>query len=146
MKVFYPCLNEKGLRALRKEDAVTLTADLSVIDGGCCRVGDEPEAVPGAFGCRCGDGDGNVADLEEVTHEVVCGIMDPQEVLGHTTPLDVNRIDPPAHESKWPVRAEAVANRKSVKHCADVFGVKLGGAVVQVYFAGAFRHRNRPKR
>jgi hypothetical protein len=128
-----------------EERAVTFAADLSVVDSGFCRVRDEPEAVPGALECGCGHRDGYVADLVEVTHEVVCGVMDVQEALDDTAPLDVNRINPPTRESERTVRAEAVRNRERVENCTYVLGVQLGSACVQVNPAAAFRQRSGPK-
>ncbi len=99
--------------------------------------------MPGALGCSCGDGDGDVPNLEEIAHEVVCCVMDSQEALCYTAPLEVNRINRPARESKRATRAEAVGNRESVKHCADVLGVEFGRACRQIHSSAAFRHRSR---
>ena len=72
--------------------------------------------------------------------------MDADEALYDAAPLDVNRIDPPAHESKWPVGADTVRNGEGVEHCADILGVELSTASRQIYLTAAFRHWSRPER
>ena len=102
--------------------------------------------MPGDLGCRGGNGNSDLPDLGEVAQEVICGVMDSHEALRNTAPLDVNRINSPANESKRAVRAKAVSNRESVEYCADVFGVEFGSARGQIHFRTAFRHRSCPER
>jgi len=83
----------------REENAVALTADLGVVDDCGCRVGDEPEAVSSAHRRQGRNGNGNVSDLEEVPGKMIHCVMDAQEVPDDSAPLDVDRFDPPAHES-----------------------------------------------
>src|SRR5260370_12799816 len=101
--------------------------------------------MPGALGCSRGNGYGHISDLVEVTHKVVGAVYNPEEGLCHTAPLDVNRIDPPTHKTKWAVRAAAVRNGKGVKHRTDVLGVKFGGASVHVHLTAAVRPRRCPE-
>src|SRR5205823_4708292 len=98
-------LVRSSLRTSRKENAVLLTADLGVVDDCRRRVGNEPEAMSRAPGRHGRNGYSHVRDLEEVPGEMVYCVMDADEALYDAAPLDVNRLDPPAHESKWPVRA-----------------------------------------
>src|SRR5712692_5269272 len=65
----------RSLETSRKENAVAFAADFGVVDDGCCRVGHEPETVPGAQGRGRGDGDGYIPDLEEVPGKMVHGVM-----------------------------------------------------------------------
>jgi len=139
-------LVRRSLKTSRKENAVSLTADLGVVDDRRCRIGNELEAVPGAHGCDSRNGNSHVRDLEEVPGEMVYCVMDADEALYDAAPLDVNRIDPPTHESKWPVRADTVRNGEGVEHCADILGVELSTACRQIYLTAAFRHWSRPER
>ena len=102
--------------------------------------------MPCIFGCARGDRDGDISDLEKVPRELVHCIMDADETLDYTAPLDVNRIDHSTHKSEWPIRADAVGNRESVEHRADVLGMKLGRASYQIYTAAVFWQSCRPER
>ena len=126
----------------REENAVALAPDLGVVDDGRRRVGDEPEA---AYRSHGRNGNGNVSDLEEVPGELIRCVMDAQEALYDSAPLEVDRFDPPAHESQRAVLAEAVRNREGVEH-TDVFRVEFGGPSRQVYVSAAFRQWSRPER
>jgi len=102
--------------------------------------------VPGALGCGRGHRNGYASDLKEVPGELVHGVLDAHETLDYTAPLDVNRIDPSTRESEWSRRADAVGNRESVEHRADVFGMQLSCTSEQINFAAASRQRSCPKR
>src|SRR6266702_1815303 len=111
--VMFPRPSVRRSPRASEENAVALAADLSVVDGGCCRIGDEPEAMPGALGCRRGDGNRDAPNLKEVPGKMVRRVMDTHEALCDAAPLEVNRIDPPARESKWPVRAKLLPTVKA---------------------------------
>jgi hypothetical protein len=136
----------RSLETSREENAVSLTADLGIVDDRRCRVGDKPEAVSSAHGCYGCNGNGNVSDFEEVSGKMVYCVMDADEAPYDAAPLDVNRIDPPTHVSKWPVRTDTVRNGEGVEHCADILGVELSTACHQIYLTAAFRHWSRPER
>src|SRR5713101_106128 len=74
--VCYPVPRAKKPKTSRKENAVSLTADLGVIDDRRCRIGNELEAVPGAHGCDSRNGNSHVRDLEEVSGEMVYCVME----------------------------------------------------------------------
>src|SRR6267378_380142 len=69
--VCYPVPCAKKPKTSRKENAVSLTADLGVVDDRRCRIGNELEAVPGAHRCDSRNGNSHVRDLEEVPGEMV---------------------------------------------------------------------------
>ena len=99
-----------------------------------------------AYGRDGRNGNGHVCDLEEVPGKMVYCVMDADEALCDAAPLDLNRIDPPAHESKWPAGADTVRNGEGVEHCADILGVELSTACCQIYLTAAFRYWSRPER
>ena len=96
----FDSLHVKALGPSGKENAVAFPPDLSVVDGSGRRVGDEPEAVPSALGCGRGYGNSDISDLKKVTCKLVHAVVDAQETLDKTAPLDVNRIDPSTHKSE----------------------------------------------
>jgi len=56
--------------------------------------------VPSALGCGRGYSNGDISDLEKIPGEVVHRVMDADEALDYTAPLDVNRIDPSTYKSE----------------------------------------------
>jgi len=86
-------------RNSREVNAVTFATDLGIVDDCGRRVRDESEAVSSAHRRQGRNGNGNVADLEEVPGKMIRCVMDAQEVPDDAAPLDVDRFDPRAHES-----------------------------------------------
>jgi hypothetical protein len=136
----------QGLRrvSLREENTVAFVPDLGVVDDRRCRVGDEPEAVPGSFGCGRGYGNRDRPDLKEVPGKLVHGVVDTHERLNDAAPPEVNRIDSAAHESKSPARAETIRNREGVEH-AEVLGVEFSSARRQIHPGAVFGNWCCPK-
>ena len=132
-------MGEKSGGSLRQEPPVNLLEECSVVftpklgkvDCRCCRR-DEPEAMPCAW-VRVNGYLNAGRRFEKVSGELVHRIIEPENTTRNPTPHDVEGFDLCAYGiSQRSGRSEAVRNCEDIEHRADVAGVKLCRAGVEV--------------
>ena len=101
--------------------------DLRVIDDGRGWIGNELEAVPGAFRCGRRNRDRDGPNLEEVSCKFVRSVVDADEALYDTAQLEIDRIDSSARKSKWPGWVKAVRNCERIEN-TDVLSMEFASA------------------
>src|SRR5690349_20058019 len=116
---------------LLEEHSVVFAPKLSKVDCRCCRR-DEPEAMPCAW-VRVNGHLNAGRRFEKVSGELVHRITEPENTTRNPAPNKIESFDLRAYGiSHRASRREAVRNCEDIEHRADVAGVKLCRAGVEV--------------
>ena len=129
---------------LSEEHAVGLAPNLREINFRCRRR-NKPETVSCAL-LRCYRHVNGRGSLEEVAGELIDWVAESDNAPCHAAPLKVEGLDECAHNVSERVRGvETIRNRKGVEYRADICGMKLCCAVIQITFCSAFGDGSHPR-